>query len=104
MALQSVTLPAERFEREYGCTEVEWRRWMPAATQGRPAREAVPGRLEVQVGPGRLVLTWSVLSPRRIALVQLPRLHVRFEFLDVPVAERLEFMRVFDLHLQRGGG
>jgi hypothetical protein len=50
------------------------------------------------------VADWSALPPRRIALVQLPRLAVRFRFTDVTDERRYVFMRRFDLYLQRGGG
>lgn len=94
----------ERFEREYGCTEHEWRGWMPAATGGRACVDAGPQALQVHIGAGHLTLTWQVLPPRVIALVRLPRLAVAFAFEGVPLAERREFLRRFDLHLQRGGG
>jgi hypothetical protein len=58
----------------------------------------------VRVGPGTLTLDWWVLAPRRIALLNLPRLQVRYAFDGVPDDERTRFMKRFDLHLQRGGG
>jgi len=94
----------ERFEREYGCSELEWQRWMPDATQGRECTPEGAQALRVHVGPGTLHLAWRVLSPRVIALVRLPRLAVSFTFEGVPLAERREFLRRFDLQLQRGGG
>jgi hypothetical protein len=96
--------PAERFDREYGCTEAEWRGWMPRATQGHPCTEVAPGRLEVRLDDGALDLAWTVLPPRVIALIRLPRLAVSFGFRNVGPEVRRAFMRVFDLHLQRGGG
>ncbi|MBI5717729.1 MAG: hypothetical protein HZC37_08585 [Burkholderiales bacterium] len=104
----------ERFEREYGCTEAEWRGWMPAATGGHECVEDGPQALRVLIGaagcigagdpPGHLRLQWRVLPPRVIALVRVPRLAVSFAFEGVPLAERREFLRRLDLHLQRGGG
>lgn len=94
----------DRFEREYGCTEIEWRRWMPAATGGLPLREPSRHALEVACGAGTLKIAWTVLEPRVIALVRLPRLHVTFDFAGTVADERRDFMRRFDLHLQRGGG
>lgn len=92
-----------RFEREYGCTEAEWLRWMPGATQGL-ACTAGAGSLDVTIGSGRLALSWQALAPREIALMRLPRLLVRFAFDGVPLDARRDFMRAFDLRLQRGGG
>jgi len=94
----------EQFEREYGCTESEWCRWMPAATGGHECVAEGANALRVHVGSGTLRLSWEVLPPRVIALVRLPRLAVRFSFEGVSLAERRDFLRRFDLHLQRGGG
>jgi hypothetical protein len=94
----------EQFEREYGCTETEWRRWMPGATGGLPLHAPAAAALQVAVGEGTLTLSWTVLVPRVIALVRLPRMEVRFAFEGVSADERATFMRHFDLHLQRGGG
>lgn len=94
----------ERFEREYGCTEREWRAWMPGATGGHECLHDAPQGLCVRLGTGHLRLRWEVLPPRAIALLRLPRLAVSFAFEGVPLPERLAFLRRFDLHLQRGGG
>jgi hypothetical protein len=93
----------ERFERDYGCTEAEWLRWLPEATQGHPLA-VQPGHAQVQLGAGTLDIAWQALPPRRIALVTLPRLGVRFAYQGVPTAARQAFQRVFDLSTQRGGG
>lgn len=93
----------ERFEREYGCTAHEWRRWMPAATGGHACTDDAT-TLRVPIGEGALTLNWQPLPPRVIALMRLPRLAVQFEFDNVPLTDRREFLRRFDLHLQRGGG
>ena len=92
-----------RFEREHGCTEREWLGWLPAAVHGHTLALA-PGGAVVGIGGGRLSLAWQVLEPRRIALIVLPRLAVRYAFDDVDDATRQRFMKLFDLHIQRGGG
>jgi hypothetical protein len=92
------------FSREYGCTETEWLGWMPGATQGLPLQHPGPDRLVVAIGGGRLTLSWQPLTPRVIALVRLPRLSVHFAFDGVDLDQRLDFLRRFDRHLQRGGG
>ena len=91
------------FEREMGCTEAELRSWLPGATGFAPIawRE---GGVDVRLGSGPLAIDWQVLEPRRIALVVLPRLRVRFDLRGVDAAERQRFMRHFDLYTQRGGG
>jgi hypothetical protein len=95
----------ETFSREQGCTEADWTRDLPGAVKGRPLELlTAPGSAVVQLSPGRLHLRWQALTPRRIALVTLPRLQVDFRFDDVDAAARSQFMRYFDLFLQRGGG
>ncbi len=91
------------FEREMGCTAGELVGWLPGAGGGRPVAVGAQ-RAEVAIGTGRLELTWQVLPPRRIALIVLPRLQVRFAFTDVGDDDRQRFMRHFDLYTQRGGG
>ena len=91
------------FERDMACTEAEWRMWLPGASGGRPL-ELGAGSARVAVGDGHLQLDWQVLVPRRIALLQLPRLGVRFAFVGVDELTRQSFMRHFDLYTQRGGG
>jgi hypothetical protein len=94
----------EAFERELACTEAEWLRWLPPAIGGQPW-EAGAGSATVRIGDsGRLHLHWQAGAPRTIALMRLPRLHVRFRFEGASAGERLAFMHRFDLYLQRGGG
>jgi hypothetical protein len=95
--------PAQ-FERDYGCTLTEWQRWLTEATAGCTVQQTAPGAATVHLQQGHLSLSWQVLEPRRIALIVLPRLAVRFAFLDVPPELRRSFLRRFDLHTQRGGG
>lgn len=94
---------AAAFERDVGCTEAEWLGWLPGACREHPL--AVDGRSAViAIEGGRLLLDWSPLPPRRIARMTMPRLAVRFRFEGLDGAQRLRFMRYFDLHMQRGGG
>jgi hypothetical protein len=92
-----------RFEREYGCTETEWLRWLPGAVREQ-ALTLAPGQARVALGSGELRLGWTVLPPRQIAMMRMPRMAVTFAFDAVPDAARADFMRYFDLYLQRGGG
>jgi hypothetical protein len=91
------------FEREYGCTETEWLRWLPGAVRDHPLG-LTPGRAQVAFGDGTLCLGWTVLPPRQIAMVSLPRMTVSFAFEAVSDEARADFMRYFDLYMQRGGG
>jgi hypothetical protein len=94
----------ERFEREYGCTETEWLRWLPGAVRDQPLSQPLAGAAHVGIGGGALRLAWTVLPPRQIAMICMPRMAVAFEFDSVGDTARAAFMRYFDLYLQRGGG
>jgi hypothetical protein len=94
--------PAQ-FEREMGCTEAELLQWLPGAVGSRPF-VATPGRATIALDAGELAIEWRVLPPRRIALLQMPRLAIVFRFDAVDAGARQVFMRHFDLYTQRGGG
>jgi hypothetical protein len=91
------------FEREMGCTEAELRGWLPRASGERPIqwREA---SAEIALDAGSVSIAWRTGEPRRIALITLPRLHVRFEARGVDEGAWQRFMRYFDLSTLRGGG
>ncbi len=93
----------ERFEREMGCTEVEWLRWLPDAI-GDNHWKLQAQSAGVRIGDGALGLKWEVGAPRVIGLVQIPRLLVSFRFAGLDDAQRYAFMKRFDLYMQRGGG
>ena len=93
-----------RFERDYGCTERDWLRWLPGAVREQPWQLDEGGRAQVHIGAGVLRLCWRALPPRQIAMVRMPRLAVNFEFVGVAAAEQQVFLRYFDLYMQRGGG
>lgn len=93
----------EQFERDTNGTPADWLRWLPAACGDCPLALG-DGTAVVQIGSGRLHLDWQVLAPRRIALVALPRMLVRYRFEGVEAAQRQHFLQHFDLVMQRGGG
>lgn len=93
----------ERFEREMGCTEAEWLMWLPRAVGDRPWKLQA-GAAGVRIGDGALGLKWQVAAPRVIALVRIPVLKVSFRFVGMDEAQRYEFMKRFDMYMQRGGG
>ena len=94
---------AERFEREMGCTEAEWLRWLPNAI-GDHFYKMQESSAGVRIGDGALGLKWQVLDDRVIALARMPRMQVSFRFAGVDDATRNAFMKRFDLYMQRGGG
>jgi hypothetical protein len=93
----------EAFEREQGSTEAEWLAVLPGAVRAH-ALQLHAGQASVAIGEGRLLLNWQVMPPRRIALIRMPRLSVRYRFEGVDATTRAAFMRYFDLFIQRGGG
>jgi hypothetical protein len=93
----------ERFEREMGCTEDEWLRWLPDAI-GDHFWKLQAHSAGVRIGDGALGLTWARAEPRVIALMSIPRLLVSFRFAGLDEAQRHAFMKRFDLYMQRGGG
>ena len=105
---------AAQFERDMGCTVTEWRTWLQAALPHHVCPpDATHTAVSVHESPapgepaqqGLLRLHWEELPARRIALLRIPRLRVRFDFDDgLSEAARTRFMRRLDLFLQRGGG
>lgn len=93
----------ESFQRDMGCTESEWLRWLPAALGDHPCT-VQPQLAQVQLPGGILQLQWHAAPPRVIAQVRMPRLVVQFQFVGVDEAARHAFMTRFDLYMQRGGG
>ena len=98
------TFESAFFTREHGCTEVEWLRWLPGAVRDHAFELPRPGTAHVFIGSGVLHLSWQALPPRQIALIRMPRMAVSYRFERVEAPARNEFMRYFDLYLQRGGG
>lgn len=93
----------EQFEREMGCTEAEWLTWLPQALGEHPYK-LHPGSAGVRISDGALGLKWRVGEPRVIGLLRIPRLLVQFRFGGLSAEQRYDFMRRFDLYMQRGGG
>jgi hypothetical protein len=94
----------EHFEREQSVSEADWLRCLPGAVRDHALALPAPGRAVVSMGAGTLELGWTMLPPRRMGLVQLPRMQVRYRFDGVDAEARRAFMRYFDLYTHRGGG
>ncbi len=93
----------ERFERDMGTTEAEWLMRLPLAI-GQQAWRREGSQIVVGFDAGQLQISWDALPPRAIALLRMSRLLVRFAFDGVDTEVRQQFMRRFDLTMQRGGG
>jgi hypothetical protein len=92
------------FEREQSVSEADWLRCLPGAVRDHALALPAPGHAVVNIGAGTLELGWTILPPRRLGLLQLQRMAVRYRFDGVNAAARNAFMRYFDLYTQRGGG
>jgi hypothetical protein len=99
----SAEIPA-LFEREQSVSEADWLRCLPGAVRDHALALPAPGEAVVTIGHGTLRLNWTPLPPRRMALIQLPRMSIRYRFDGVDPAARQAFMRYFDLYTHRGGG
>ncbi|HET7528474.1 MAG TPA: hypothetical protein VFK10_21220 [Burkholderiaceae bacterium] len=103
--MQDPATYTEAFDREHGFTPEQWLDGLRGAVAAAALDiEVNAGRACVHIGAGMLELQWTALPPRRIALVQLPRLAVSYRFRGVAHAQRAAFMRHFDLVMLRGGG
>jgi hypothetical protein len=72
--------------------------------RNHPLSQPAPGQALVAIEDGHLHLAWTVLPPRQIALIRMPRMAVAYRFENVDADARSRFMQYFDLYLQRGGG
>jgi hypothetical protein len=93
----------EELEREMGCTRADLARWLAGATRGAPAC-VDDDEVTVAVGGGRVEISLREQAPRRIALVCVPVLRVRFRFIGMDARAREDFMAHFDAYTRRGGG
>lgn len=99
------TFVPEAFERVMGCTETELVCWLPRAlpdaalTLDRPAGHSV-----ATWASSSLELRWHTLPPRRIALLEIPQLKVRFVYQCLGNEERYRVQKCFDLQTHWGGG
>jgi hypothetical protein len=90
-------------EREMGCTLEELTRWLPGAAGDAPTA-ATDGGWRITLPGGEVLLEAAPRPPRRIALLSLPVLHVRFRFLGLDPEARAAFLARFDAWTRRGGG
>lgn len=91
------------FSRDMAGTAAEWVARLPRACEPHAVAVRADAAV-VDFSTGRLLLTWSPLPERVIALLRMPRLWVRFQFEGLSDADRQVFMKRFDLTIQRGGG
>jgi hypothetical protein len=71
---------------------------------GQAVAMPVAGGWRVTLPGGEVALEVEPRPPRRIALIELPVLHVRFRFLGLGPEAREAFLARFDAWTRRGGG
>lgn len=97
-------VPAE-FEHIMGCTPADLMRCLPVALPGAVVEaDAAGGVILAVFTDGTLRLKWQTLPMRKIALLEIPRLQVQFEYTGLTPERRRDVQRRFDLATQRGGG
>ncbi len=93
------------FVQVMGCTVADLLRALPIALPGARIDQRMGTSVIEGVFPdGTLRLTWQPLAARRIALLEIPQLQVRFQYTGLSARRRHEVQRRFDLATQRGGG
>jgi hypothetical protein len=90
-------------DREMGCTRAEFMRWLPGAADHAGAALVGEG-LTLALAGGLVEISLEERPARRIALVTIPVLAVRFRFLGLEEAARALFLARFDAYTRRGGG
>lgn len=98
---------AQPFTRTMGCSGGELAGWLPRALPDATLAieaEAECGLCRASYADGELSIEWRSLAPRRIALLRLPQLEVRFSYRGLDLARREAIQTYFDRATQRGGG
>lgn len=88
-----------------GCTETELVSWLPRALPDADLTlDGAAGLSVATWARGSLEQRWNALPPRRIALLEVPQLLVRFVYRGLNDQERYRVQKCFDLQTHRGGG
>jgi hypothetical protein len=90
-------------DREMGCTRAEFLRWLPGAARHAGALPAGDGQT-LAVAGGSVRIELEERPERRLGLVALPVLAVRFTFTGLAPEARASFLARFDAYTHRGGG
>jgi len=86
-----------------GYTHDDFFRLLPNA-MGRYKYVVSDLTITCQIGAGNLTITLGPQGERRLVLVVMPRTVIEFEFKNVDVNDREEFLRYFDLRFMKGLG
>lgn len=98
---------SQPFERIMGCKSEELLSWLDKALPGAQLETSVEndrGVCHANYPDGSLIIEWETLPPRRIALLAIPQLKVRFCYQGLSMNRRQKIQCLFDRATQRGGG
>ena len=75
----------ESFERVMGCTVADLLSWLPLALPCATLTvDTVGSTCRALLADGTVQLTWRQLPAMRIAMLEIPRLNVRFVYAGLP--------------------
>jgi hypothetical protein len=96
-------MPFFGFERVMACSRADLARWLAELT-GTDHGIAAAGRATLRLEWGELGIETEVLEPRRVALLKVQQLRVRFVAAPGVEGPARDWITRFDRHTQRGGG
>lgn len=102
MAFVSGPVP-ERFEREVTASPAEFERDLRKASPCA-VETVTPHHFRLCVGPTRLDIHVAACGVRRLGILQLQTLGVRYEFTGGTESDRRALLVPLDRAMQRGGG
>jgi len=98
---------SQPFTRIMGCSGSELAAWLQRALPDAGLTiesHAARGSCRASYADGELLIEWRTLEPRRIALIRVPQLDVRFSYSGLSLERRQAIQTYFDRATQRGGG
>lgn len=98
---------SQPFTRIMGCSGSELAAWLQRALPDASLAiesHAARGSCRASYADGELLIEWRTLEPRRIALIRVPQLEVRFSYSVLSLQRRQAIQTYFDRATQRGGG
>ena len=90
-------------ELEMGLSEKDFNSVLPNAVKPYEVT-ALSNGYELNDGEQQVLIEKTVLSPRAIASIRLPRMMVVLKFPDQSEQQVAEFMKRFNRYMHRGGG
>lgn len=92
------------FERMVSATAAEFLRCLQIALPAKSVDQIHAGGCRVCANGLEMLLDWTPAGERRIGLLVLPQLRVRYRFVKGDADTRARFLAQLDRAMQRGGG